>query len=77
MKFKAAGIRSLCDEISDELGCETSREDGRQLDRALVNGRPESRSRTTLAGVWTELRCEVPRVQRSYTDRASSRPNCS
>jgi hypothetical protein len=79
MKFKAAGIPALCDEISDELGCEMSRDStaGRQLDRAMVNGRPKSRSRTTWASVWTELRCDIPRVQRRYEDRASPRPNCS
>jgi hypothetical protein len=69
----------LCDEISDELGREMSRDstDRRQLDRVRANGRAISRFRMFSGPVRTALRCDVPQVQRCYADRASPRPNSS
>ena len=75
----ATVLSALCDGISDGLGCEMSRDstdDGRSV-HGHVNGRPTSRFATIRRVDRTELRCDVPQVQRRYADRASPRPNCS
>jgi hypothetical protein len=79
MNSSPAGLSGLYDEICDELGCEMSRDstDGGRPVHGHVNGRPTSRFATIRVVDRTELRCDVPQVQRRYADRASPRPNCS